>query len=186
MKRSGTYSVDRCTSIKATAPSRIKFSGITDQAKLTKLECFDICLFASNLHLRSRPAEALHSNVWRDRASTATDLEEGYNIGVRLLIDEFLQSRMFLDSVDFKETAEVIARLFKKCSGCQQPTVSIGMRMDNLPVLILEDNPLVTLLSFPILCQGLYYCNILSGVVRAALERAEVLFQYSSDLLCSG
>lgn len=36
--------------------------------------------------------------------------------------------------------------------------------------LVLEDNPLVDFVELPDTCQGLYYCNILSGVVRGALE----------------
>lgn len=36
--------------------------------------------------------------------------------------------------------------------------------------IILEDNPLVDFVELPDTCQGLYYCNILSGVIRGALE----------------
>ena len=36
--------------------------------------------------------------------------------------------------------------------------------------LVFEDNPLVDFVELPDTCQGLYYCNILSGVVRGALE----------------
>ncbi|WOK96366.1 trafficking protein particle complex subunit 3 isoform X2 [Canna indica] len=36
--------------------------------------------------------------------------------------------------------------------------------------LILQDNPLVDFVEFPDTCQGLHYCNILSGVIRGALE----------------
>ncbi|KAL5972760.1 hypothetical protein ACLOJK_039566 [Asimina triloba] len=36
--------------------------------------------------------------------------------------------------------------------------------------LVLEDNPLVDFVELPDTCQGLYYCNILSGVIRGALE----------------
>lgn len=36
--------------------------------------------------------------------------------------------------------------------------------------IVLEDNPLVDFVELPDTCQGLYYCNILSGVVRGALE----------------
>lgn len=36
--------------------------------------------------------------------------------------------------------------------------------------LILEDNPLVDFVELPDTCQGLYYCNIISGVIRGALE----------------
>ncbi|KAM6594775.1 hypothetical protein CsatA_002478 [Cannabis sativa] len=36
--------------------------------------------------------------------------------------------------------------------------------------IVLEDNPLVDFVELPDNCQGLYYCNILSGVIRGALE----------------
>lgn len=36
--------------------------------------------------------------------------------------------------------------------------------------LVLEDNPLVDFVELPDMCQGLYYCNVLSGVIRGALE----------------
>jgi trafficking protein particle complex subunit 3 len=36
--------------------------------------------------------------------------------------------------------------------------------------LVLEDNPLVDFVELPDTCQGLRYCNILSGVIRGALE----------------
>lgn len=41
--------------------------------------------------------------------------------------------------------------------------------------LILEDNPLVDFVELPDTCQGLHYCNILSGVVRGALEMVSIL-----------
>lgn len=46
--------------------------------------------------------------------------------------------------------------------------------------LILEDNPLVDFVELPDTCQGLYYCNILSGVVRGALE----MVRYASLPTC--
>lgn len=36
--------------------------------------------------------------------------------------------------------------------------------------IVLEDNPLVDFVELPDTCQGLYYCNILSGVIRGALD----------------
>lgn len=36
--------------------------------------------------------------------------------------------------------------------------------------IVLEDNPLVDFVELPDTCQGLFYCNILSGVIRGALE----------------
>lgn len=37
--------------------------------------------------------------------------------------------------------------------------------------LILDDNPLVDFVELPETCQGLYYCNVLCGVIRGALEQ---------------
>ncbi|PNX97303.1 trafficking protein particle complex subunit 3-like protein, partial [Trifolium pratense] len=36
--------------------------------------------------------------------------------------------------------------------------------------IVLEDNPLVDFVELPDNYQGLYYCNILSGVIRGALD----------------
>lgn len=44
--------------------------------------------------------------------------------------------------------------------------------------IVLEDNPLVDFVELPDTCQGLYYCNVLSGVIRGALEMV-------SCILCS-
>ncbi|KAK9090383.1 hypothetical protein Sjap_023560 [Stephania japonica] len=109
-----------------------------------------------------------------------TDLEEveevnkqldqmGYNIGIRL-IDEFLAKSNVSRCVDFKETAEVIAKVgFKMFLGVSASVTNWdadGMSCS----LILEDNPLVDFVELPDTCQGLYYCNVLSGVIRGALE----------------
>ncbi|KAK7833877.1 trafficking protein particle complex subunit 3 [Quercus suber] len=113
-----------------------------------------------------------------------TDLEEveevnkqldqmGYNIGIRL-IDEFLAKSNVARCVDFKETAEVIA---KHGSSWLSITcfVIIGVeekksRIEICTGIFLEDNPLVDFVELPDTCQGLYYCNVLSGVIRGALE----------------
>ena len=42
--------------------------------------------------------------------------------------------------------------------------------------LVLEDNPLVDFVELPDTCQGLQYCNLLSGVIRGALEMVGLLF----------
>ena len=41
--------------------------------------------------------------------------------------------------------------------------------------IVLEDNPLVDFVELPDACQGLHYCNILSGVIRGALEMVSSL-----------
>ncbi|KAL0362264.1 UNVERIFIED_CONTAM: Trafficking protein particle complex subunit [Sesamum calycinum] len=159
-----------------------------------------------------------------------TDLEEvdevnkqldqmGYNIGVRL-VDEFLAKSNVSRCVDFRETAEVIAKDYsflysRTCLSVVTNAISgeiekmekqeklmssnveslwlkiccfiyglgwiqnvlgghcicheLGYRRDNLQ-FNLEDNPLVDFVELSDACQGLHYCNILSGVVRGALE----------------
>ncbi|KAH7575507.1 hypothetical protein JRO89_XS02G0125600 [Xanthoceras sorbifolium] len=109
-----------------------------------------------------------------------TDLEEveevnkqldqmGYNIGIRL-IDEFLAKSNVSRCVDFKETAEVIAKVgFKMFLGIAA-TVTNWDADGTCCSIILDDNPLVDFVELPDTCQGLYYCNILSGVIRGALE----------------
>ncbi|XP_026406831.1 trafficking protein particle complex subunit 3-like isoform X1 [Papaver somniferum] len=125
-----------------------------------------------------------------------TDLEEveevnkqldqmGYNIGIRL-IDEFLAKSNVSSCADFKESADVIAKACFLCSKKSSNTTPnyVGFKMflgvtatvanwdaDGTSCsLILEDNPLVDFVELPDTCQGLYYCNVLSGVIRGALE----------------
>lgn len=48
--------------------------------------------------------------------------------------------------------------------------------------IVLEDNPLVDFVELPDTCQGLYYCNVLSGVIRGALEMVSLLLPPTSLL----
>ncbi|CAD6261855.1 unnamed protein product [Miscanthus lutarioriparius] len=108
-----------------------------------------------------------------------TDLEEveevnkqldqmGYNIGTRL-VDEFLAKSNVSRCVDFKETADVIAKLgFKMFLGVTA-TVTNWDAEGTSCSLVLEDNPLVDFVELPDTCQGLQYCNLLSGVIRGGI-----------------
>ncbi|PHT62865.1 Trafficking protein particle complex subunit 3 [Capsicum annuum] len=93
----------------------------------------------------------------------------GYNIGIRL-IDEFLAKSNVSRCIDFKETAEVIAKVGLKMFLGVTANVGNWDAEGTTCSLILEDNPLVDFVELPDTCQGLYYCNILSGVIRGALE----------------
>ncbi|KAE8790405.1 hypothetical protein CFC21_028506 [Triticum aestivum] len=109
-----------------------------------------------------------------------TDLEEveevnkqldqmGYNIGTRL-VDEFLAKSNVSNCADFKETADTIAKLgFKMFLGVTA-TVTNWDAEGTTCSFVLEDNPLVDFVELPDTCQGLQYCNVLSGVIRGALE----------------
>lgn len=56
--------------------------------------------------------------------------------------------------------------------------------------LILDDNPLADFVELPDTCQGLFYCNILCGVIRGALEMVksstEIPFLFRFCLLMKG
>lgn len=56
--------------------------------------------------------------------------------------------------------------------------------------LILDDNPLADFVELPDTCQGLFYCNILCGVIRGALEMVksstEIPFLFRFCLLMEG
>ncbi|KAK9269227.1 hypothetical protein L1049_000997 [Liquidambar formosana] len=139
-----------------------------------------------------RSGDAIFANVERVNAELftltygaivrqlLTDLEEveevnkqldqmGYNIGIRL-VDEFLAKSNVSRCVDFKETADVIAKVgFKMFLGVTASVTNWDADGTSCS-FVLEDNPLVDFVELPDTCQGLYYCNILSGVIRGALE----------------
>ncbi|XP_024627992.1 trafficking protein particle complex subunit 3 isoform X3 [Medicago truncatula] len=109
-----------------------------------------------------------------------TDLEEvdevnkqldqmGYNIGIRL-IDEFLAKSNVSSCVDFRETAEVIAKVGLKMFIGVTASVTNWNAEGTCCSIVLEDNPLVDFVELPDTYQGLHYCNILSGVIRGALD----------------
>lgn len=93
----------------------------------------------------------------------------GYNIGIRL-IDEFLAKANVTRCVDFKETTDVIAKVGLKMFLGVTATVANWDADGTECSLILEDNPLVDFVELPETCHGLYYCNVLCGVLRGALE----------------
>ncbi|XP_021910036.1 trafficking protein particle complex subunit 3-like [Carica papaya] len=93
----------------------------------------------------------------------------GYNIGVGL-VDELLSKTNISKCTNFKESAEVIAKIgFKMFLGI---TASVGnWDADGMSFsLVMEDNPLIDFVELPDTYQALKYCNLLTGVVRVALE----------------
>ncbi|KAL2472972.1 Transport protein particle (TRelated to AP2P) component [Forsythia ovata] len=134
-------------------------------------------IFASVEHVNSELFTLTYGAIVRQ---LLTDLEEvedvnkqldqmGYNIGIRL-VDEFLAKSNVSKCVDFKETAEVIAKVgFKMFLGITASVTNWDAEGTTCS-LILEDNPLVDFVELPDTCQDLYYCNIFSGIIRGALE----------------
>lgn len=105
----------------------------------------------------------------------------GYNIGVRL-IDDYLSHTTALNGrcQSFEETATAIAKDgFRMFLGIQ-PIVTNWSSDGKECSLLLDDNPLTTFVELPESHPGLFYSNLICGVIRGALEmvqmRVEVRF----------
>eukprot|EP00013_Stygamoeba_regulata_P008169 CAMPEP_0177686786 /NCGR_PEP_ID=MMETSP0447-20121125/33765_1 /TAXON_ID=0 /ORGANISM="Stygamoeba regulata, Strain BSH-02190019" /LENGTH=132 /DNA_ID=CAMNT_0019196953 /DNA_START=178 /DNA_END=576 /DNA_ORIENTATION=- len=95
----------------------------------------------------------------------------GYNIGLRI-IEEFLAKSGQGRCKDLKKTAEVIAQVgFKMFLG-------VTARVDNWSEkefsLFLDENPLTDFVELPEKYHGLFYSNIIAGVIRGALEMVQM------------
>ncbi|KAJ1938407.1 hypothetical protein EC988_007602, partial [Linderina pennispora] len=110
----------------------------------------------------------------------------GYNIGVRL-IDDVL-SRTSLDKCkDMRETAEVISKVGFRMFLNIAPSVSAWSTDSKEFSLILDDNPLNDFCELPprAVQDGLWYSNVLCGVIRGALEMVglQVKVEFVRDVL---
>jgi len=131
----------------------------------------------------------------------------GYNIGTRL-IEDFLARSNLGRCTDFRETGEVIAKVgFKSFlnvtptvvhSPSQPPPVpsrsSTPAGQQQQPAvsqpyftLTLDENPLAEFVELPedALEGGLWFSNVLCGVLRGALEMVQIRVeaQFTSDVL---
>ncbi|KAJ2377551.1 hypothetical protein IW150_001314 [Coemansia sp. RSA 2607] len=99
----------------------------------------------------------------------------GYNIGVRL-IDDVLARTGIEKCGDFHTTAEVISKVGFRVFLNIAPNVS-GWSADSKEFsLILDDNPLNDFCELPpkAVQDGLWYSNVLCGVIRGALEMMQM------------
>ncbi|KAJ3310875.1 transport protein particle 22 kDa subunit [Boothiomyces sp. JEL0838] len=97
----------------------------------------------------------------------------GYNIGVRL-VDDYLAKTASPKCVDFRETADQIAKVGFKIYLGITPQVS-NWSGDKEFSLILDENPLAEFVELPDgLIQELWYSNVLCGVIRGALEMVHI------------
>ncbi|XP_053552511.1 trafficking protein particle complex subunit 3-like protein [Bombina bombina] len=94
----------------------------------------------------------------------------GYNIGIRL-VEDFLANSGIKKCRSYSETVDIIAKVaFKMYLGIT-PTLIGDNVGGNEFSLILEKNPLVEFIEeLPTGRSSLSYCNLLSGVIRGALE----------------
>uniref|UniRef100_A0A667GS26 Trafficking protein particle complex subunit n=1 Tax=Lynx canadensis TaxID=61383 RepID=A0A667GS26_LYNCA len=112
-------------------------------------------------------------NKQLDKILLSYFLPRGYNIGVRL-IEDFLARSNVGRCHDFRETADVIAKVaFKMYLGITPSITNWSPAGDEFS-LILENNPLVDFVELPDNHSSLIYSNLLCGVLRGALEMVQM------------
>ncbi|CDZ96622.1 Transport protein particle (TRAPP) complex subunit [Phaffia rhodozyma] len=114
----------------------------------------------------------------------------GYNIGTRL-IEDFLSRTSLQRCTDFTQTGEIISKVGFKSFLNITPTLTFppatGSGSPQEFSLILEDNPLADMVELPgdAIEGGLWFSNVLCGVLRGALEMVQLQVEASfvSDVL---
>ncbi|RDB21470.1 Trafficking protein particle complex subunit BET3 [Hypsizygus marmoreus] len=141
---------------------------------------------------------------YEDYAEVNKQLEKmGYNIGTRL-IEDFLAKSGIGRCADFREVGEVVAKVGFKSFLNITPTITHGVpppspspRPDSTSAvqatagstftLTLDENPLAEFVELPeeALEGGLWFSNVLCGVIRGALEMVQMQVQvdFVSDVL---
>ncbi|KAH9981029.1 transport protein particle component [Lactifluus volemus] len=149
---------------------------------------------------------------YEDYAEVNKQLEKmGYNIGTRL-IEDFLARSNIGRCTDFKETGEVVAKVGFKSFLNVTPTVTHAQQVPPPPsprsstpagqpaaagpstqmpqpyfTLTIDDNPLAEFVELPeeAIEGGLWFSNVLCGVLRGALEMVQIRVeaQFMSDVL---
>ncbi|KAJ1961175.1 hypothetical protein GGI12_003390 [Dipsacomyces acuminosporus] len=99
----------------------------------------------------------------------------GYNIGIRL-IDDLLARTGLERCPDLHATAEVISKVGFKMFLNIVPTVTSWSADSKEFSLILDDNPLNDFCELPpkAIQDGLWYSNVLCGVIRGAMEMMQM------------
>ncbi|KAI8851991.1 NO signaling/Golgi transport ligand-binding domain-containing protein [Chytridium lagenaria] len=117
---------------------------------------------------------------YEDYGEVNKQLEKmGYNIGVRL-IEDFLAKANINKCGDFKDTADVIAKVGFKIFLGISPTVTNWSADSKEFSIIFDDNPLAEFVELPEDAgEQLWFSNILCGILRGALEM--VLLQLRGD-----
>ena len=108
----------------------------------------------------------------------------GFNIGLRL-IEDFLARSNTGQCTNFRETAEMISKVGFKIFMNITPSVTNWSQDARVFHLVLEENPLADFVELPDDGRAqdeLWYSNILSGVIRGALEMVGAQLVYLRKL----
>ncbi|KAG6899309.1 hypothetical protein C0993_011367 [Termitomyces sp. T159_Od127] len=140
---------------------------------------------------------------YEDYAEVNKQLEKmGYNIGTRL-IEDFLAKSGIGRCADFREVGEVVSKVGFKTFLNIMPNITHGAtpalsaKPDSVAVtsvstgstftLTLDENPLTEFVELPeeAVEGGLWFSNVLCGVIRGALEMVQMQVQvdFISDVL---
>ncbi|KAF8136763.1 transport protein particle complex subunit [Boletus edulis] len=135
---------------------------------------------------------------YEDYAEVNKQLEKmGYNIGIRL-IEDFLARSSLGRCADFREVGEVVAKAgFKSflnitpavthSAPASRPNSTQQQVAGSSFILTLDENPLAEFVELPedALEGGLWFSNVLCGVIRGALEMVQMQVQaeFLSDVL---
>ncbi|KAJ5605108.1 trafficking protein particle complex subunit 3 [Penicillium lagena] len=111
----------------------------------------------------------------------------GYNIGMRL-IEDFLAKSGVGRCANFRETADMIAKVGFKIFLNVTPTVTNWTSDNNQFSLIFDENPLADFVELPDDGRSqdeLWFSNILCGVLRGSLEMVQMQIEahFVSDVL---
>jgi len=96
----------------------------------------------------------------------------GYNIGLRL-IEDYLAKTSSAKCHDFKDVADKIQNAFRLYLGFA-PTITNWSNANDEFSIIIDQNPLTEYVELPDNLTNLRYCNLLSGVIRGALEMVQI------------
>jgi len=143
---------------------------------------------------------------YEDYAEVNKQLEKmGHNIGIRL-IEDFLARSAMGRCADFREVGEVVSKIGFKSFLNITPTITHGTipppsspsrpesshsitqaNAGSSFTLTLDENPLAEFVELPdeVLEGGLWFSNVLCGVIRGALEMVQMQVQadFISDVL---
>ncbi|TVY60660.1 Transport protein particle subunit bet3, partial [Lachnellula suecica] len=112
----------------------------------------------------------------------------GYNIGLRLIEDYLAKSNTMRRCANFRETAEMIAKVGFKIFLNITPTITAWTTDSKQFSLIFDENPLADFVELPDdgrAQEELWYSNIFCGVLRGALEMVQMQVEahFMSDVL---
>jgi len=112
----------------------------------------------------------------------------GYNIGLRLIEDYLAKSNTMRRCANFKETAEMIAKVGFKIFLNISPIITNWTTDSKQFSLIFDENPLADFVELPDdgrAQEELWYSNIFCGVLRGALEMVQMQVEahFTSDVL---